>query len=368
MKITEIKVYQATMVVSRGGYSVSRGRVVKEVDDTVVLMETDAGITGLGESCPMGTDYLPAFPGGVRAGLEVLAPALIGEDPRCLARINQIMDEAFLGHPYIKSALDIACWDILGKHADMPLYDLLGGVLNEAPRARIGLSAAPPKEMAAMLDERQSQGYNHFSAKVGDDPDIDIERLNMIASALKPGQTIVADANRGWTVHGALRVVKGIQHVNNIYIEQPCDTYEECLQVRRAAPQPMILDECIDDVQSFMRAYADNAMDCVNIKTARHGGITKTKQLLDLCISLGIAVYIQDVWGSSISASVIAHLAHSTPERLFLGIWDPTGWNESDVATGGPQIREGRYYANKKPGLGVEPMMDVLGDPIAVYS
>ena len=179
--------------------------------------------------------------------------------------------------------------------------------------------------MARMLAERQAQGFNHFSAKVGDDPDADIERLNQICAALKPGQTVVADANRGWTVHGALRVCQGIGHLNSIYIEQPCDTYEECLLVRRAAPQPMILDECIDTIPSFMRAWCDKALDGVNVKTARHGGVSRTRQLRDLCNTLGISVYIQDVWGTAISASAIAHLAASTPPELFLGIWDPMG-------------------------------------------
>ena len=368
MKITGIIARQASIKVARGGYAVSRGRVVREVENTVLLVETDAGITGIGESCPMGTDYLPAFPGGVRAGLELIAPVLIGLDPREIARVNAAMDKVLLGHPYIKTGIDMACWDIAGKSADVPLYKLLGGMLNEGPRARIGLSAAPAEEMARMLAERQAQGYNHFSAKVGDDQDEDIERLGQITAALKPGQTIVADANRGWTVHGALRVCQGIAHVHNVYIEQPCDTYEECLLVRRAAPQPMILDECIDTIGSFIRAWNDKAMDCVNIKTARHGGISRTRQLRDLCTSLGVAVYIQDVWGSSISASAIAHLAASTPPGQFLGIWDPIGWNESDVATGGPEMRDGRYYASHRPGLGVEPMMDVLGDPVAVYA
>ena len=367
MKISRISVYQADITVARGGYAVSRGRIVREVDTTVVLIDTDAGTTGIGESCPMGTDYLPAFPGAVRAGIELIGPALLGADPRELSVVNRIMDTTLLGHPYVKNGIDMACWDILGKAAGVPLYKLLGGMLNEGPRARIGLSAAPADEMARMLAERQAQGFNHFSAKVGDDPDADIERLNQICAALKPGQTIVADANRGWTVHGALRVCQGIGHLNSIYIEQPCDTYEECLLVRRAAPQPMIIDECIDTISSFKRAWSDKALDGVNIKTARHGGVSRTRQLRDLCNTLGISVYIQDVWGTAISASAIAHLAASTPPELFLGIWDPMGWNESDVATGGPEMRNGRYFASDRPGLGVEPMMEILGEPVAIY-
>ena len=85
MKITRISVYQADITVARGGYAVSRGRIVREVDTTVVLIDTDADTTGIGESCPMGTDYLPAFPGAVRAGIELIGPALLGADPRELA-------------------------------------------------------------------------------------------------------------------------------------------------------------------------------------------------------------------------------------------------------------------------------------------
>ena len=143
MKITKISVYQADITVARGGYAVSRGRIVREVDTTVVLIDTDAGMTGIGESCPMGTDYLPAFPGGVRAGIELFGPVLLGVDPRELAVVSRIMDTALLGHPYVKNGIDMACWDILGKASGVPLYKLLGGMLNEGPRARIGLSAAP---------------------------------------------------------------------------------------------------------------------------------------------------------------------------------------------------------------------------------
>lgn len=367
MKIARVSVYQVDIALTGNGYSVSGGRIARSLDNTVVFIETDAGISGVGESVPMGNAYLPAFAGGVRAGLDVVAPSLVGMDPREALAINHAMDTALLGHPYVKTGLDMACWDIAGKAAQVPLYTLLGGKLNDSPRICIALSSASNKEMTKALEAYQEQGYVHFSAKVGNNPDEDIDGLRSMCSALQAQQTIVADANREWTAHDAIRVCQALAGVGKIYIEEPCRSYEECLMVRRSAPQPIILDECIDTIGAFLRGWEDKAMDCVNIKISRLGGITKTRQLRDLSATLGIALYIQCAWATSITAAAIAHLAHSTPERLFLGVWTPDGWNATDIASGAPEVRNGAYIASDRPGLGVKPDIAALGDPIAVY-
>ena len=114
-------------------YRLSGGRLrFESLDSTVVGVETDDGIVGWGEGCPWGATYLPAFGGGVRAGLEQIAPQLLGCDPRRVDVINGVMDAALPGHPYVKSALDIACWDILGKAAGLALCELLGGRVDAA--------------------------------------------------------------------------------------------------------------------------------------------------------------------------------------------------------------------------------------------
>jgi L-alanine-DL-glutamate epimerase-like enolase superfamily enzyme len=96
-----------------GGVKLAQS-LVKAIDCRIVNMETDTGIIGWGESVPWGINYLPAYPQGISSGMSLLAPMLIGENPLALTQINQIMDDNFTGHPYIKAALDMACWDILG--------------------------------------------------------------------------------------------------------------------------------------------------------------------------------------------------------------------------------------------------------------
>ena len=130
MKITKISIYQVDLPMKEGSYSWSN-QSFSAFDSTVVLIETDSGLTGAGETCPLGPSYLPAFAEGARAGLIKLANGLIGENPIELGKINDRMDELLKGHPYVKSAIDVACWDIFGKATNQPVYTLLGGLRQE---------------------------------------------------------------------------------------------------------------------------------------------------------------------------------------------------------------------------------------------
>jgi len=125
--ITKISVYPIELLLKEP-YRLSGGRLVDtKVDSTIVAVETNDGIIGWGEGCPWGARYLPAFSGGLRAGLDEVAPALLGQHPLQLDKVNQLMDATLSGHWYVKSAIDMACWDLLGKYAKQPLYVLLGG-------------------------------------------------------------------------------------------------------------------------------------------------------------------------------------------------------------------------------------------------
>lgn len=368
MKIERISVYRVESPLPFT-YRWSGGRSLSTLDDTIVRIDTDSGISGFGESCPWGTRYVPAFAEGVRAGLTLVAPGLIGMDPRCLQEINDQMDTALSGHPYVKHAIDVACWDILGKSADMPVYDLLGGRLTDKARARVGISEASPDEMVRHLEERIGQDYSHFSIKVGTDADQDIARLMALSRSLKAGQTMVADANGGWMLNEAMRVTQALRDASNIYIEQPCRTYHECLAVRRASSLPMILDECIMDITDVARAYADNACDVINIKASRVGGITRSRQIRDLSVSFGMALYIMDTGNTELGGAVTMHLAHSTPEKAMLGVWNTKDWRIVDMAKGAPVGEDGKVFIDGvRPGLGLTFDDAVLGDPVAVYS
>ena len=365
MHIRRILAYRVELPLHETTYKWSGGKSVTVFDSTIVRVETDDGLAGHGEVCPLGPFYLPAYADGVRAGLRELGPHLIGADPRQLGKLNRMMDAALKGHPYVKSGIDIACWDILGQSAGLPVCELLGGRYGEDVHLYRAISQESPDAMAGRVAEYRAQGYRRFQLKVGGDPDVDIDRIHAVAAKLQKGDRLVADANTGWTQHEAMRVAKGVRDVD-VYIEQPCLTYDECLSVRRHINHPFVLDETIDSLDVLLRAHADLAMDVVNLKISKLGGLTRTAQARDLCVSMGIGMTLEDSWGGDVTTAAIAHLAHSTPTELLFTTTDFNSYVTVSTAEGAPQRVNGRMAASKAPGLGVTPRMDVLGTPVVV--
>lgn len=363
MRIVGINVYRVDLPLHEGSYKWSGGRSVEVFDSTVVEVQTDAEINGYGEVCPLGPAYLPAYAAGARTGIAELAPHLIGVDPTELNLVNQTMDQSLRGHPYVKSALDMACWDILGKACGQPIATLMGGRYGEDFALYRAISQDTPERMAANVGKYRAEGYTKFQLKSGSDVETDIARIHAVAAQLQPGDVLVADANCGWTQHQAMCVAAGVRSVN-VYIEQPCLSYEECLVVRRHTDRPFILDEVIDDVTTVVRGYADQAMDVINLKISKVGGLTKARQIRDLCVSLGIAMTIEDTWGGDIVTAAIAHLAHSTPPEYLFSATDFNSYVTVSIATGAPERRAGKLAASSQPGLGIEPRREVLGEPV----
>lgn len=362
MKISKIKVWQVDLPLHEGDYKWSGGKSVTTFDSTVVGIETDQGVSGFGEVCPLGPVYLPSYAKGVRIGIEELGPSLIGENPLQLEKLNRRMDQVMKGHPYVKSALDMACWDLLGKATGLPVSALLGGAYGEDFVLYRAISQERPEEMAQKVADYRAEGYRRFQLKVGGDPDTDIERIRQVSLQLQPGDKLVADANTGWLRHEAMRVVHAIQDLD-VYVEQPCLRYEDCLSVRKHTDLPFVLDEVIDGIPEILRASHDLAMDVVNVKISKFGGLTRAKQARDLCVSLGIAMTLEDTWGGDIVTAAISHLAHSTPPEFLFTATDFNSYVTQPLAEGAPQRVKGRMASSENPGLGIDPMMDVLGTP-----
>ena len=362
MKIRRIAAYRMELPLHEGSYKWSGGKSVSVFDSTLVRVETDTGLVGHGEVCPLGAAYLPAYAEGVRAGIAVLAPHLLGEDPRELERLNRRMDSVMKGHPYVKSAIDMACWDILGQTSNLPVATLLGGRYGDDFLLYRAISQESPDEMARKVSGYRGEGYGRFQLKVGGSVEVDVERIRAVRSVLGREDVLVADANTGWLVHEAARVVRAVRDVD-VYIEQPCLSYEECLSVRERTDHPFVLDETIDGVGILLKAAADRAMDVVNIKISKFGGLTRARQARDLCVSLGIAMTIEDSWGGDVTTAAIAHLAHSTPPEFLFTATDFNSYVTVSTAEGAPQRRNGRMAAPTAPGLGTTPRPEFLRKP-----
>ncbi len=367
MKITRISVWQLAMPLNEP-YRLSGGRLkFEELDSTFVRIDTDEGLSGWGEACPWGHTYLPAHGPGVRAGIATLAASLLGEDPLALDHINRVMDVQLPGHPYVKSAIDMACWDILGQQSGLPLWKLFGGEAPHPVLVNSSISTGTPDEMLALINKAAARGYSVHSAKVGgNDIGRDIERIKAISTGLPAGHKVTLDVNRAWTPGVAIQVLNSVEARD--WVEQPCETLDQCAHVADRVTNPIMLDECMHSLQDHLEAWKINACEGVKVKPNRVGGLTRARQIRDFGVSVGWQMHIEDLGGSALADTAAIHLASSTPEANRLASWLCHDHLSVDPVPGqGARNDHGTTRPPPVPGLGVVADLDVLGEPEAVY-
>ncbi len=367
MQISKIVLYGLSMPLHRP-YRLSGGRLrFTELDSTFVRIETDTGLVGWGEGCPWGHTYLPAHGAGIRAAAEVLAPALIGLDPRRLEHVNRAMDLALPGHLYAKAPFDIACWDLLGKATGLGAVELLGGRFERPTPIASSISTDTPESMLVEIDEYRARGYRVHSAKIGADVHLDIERIRHLGAALRPGELIIYDVNRAWTPMQARQVMNAVHDFPAMF-EQPCETLDQCAAVRASTIHPISIDERLETLDDLRRIVDRGIGEIVNIKLNRVGGLTRARRLRDFCLASGISMLIMDTGGSVIADTAAQHLAQSTPPELRLATWLCQELVHPDPAPGrGSRNEAGCARAPPGTGLGVDPDPGALGEPVAVF-
>ena len=370
MKIIRVSLFQKTLNLSRP-YRLSGGRLVfTELDSTFVKLEADDGLVGWGEGCPWGHTYLPAHGPGIRAAAEFLAPAILGMDPHATARINAAMDAALPGHLYAKSAFDIACWDLFGKHAGMPLKALLGGAYAPPPIVSSTSTADSVEEMTAELEYWRDLGYFRHSVKIGGaDPELDIARIRAHEAMRRPGERIIYDANRSWTPAQAVTVMRAVADLPETAFEQPCETLDQCAQVRSRTFQPISLDERAETIPDVLRIAREGISDIINIKINRVGGLTKARVIRDIALNAGIQLLVMESGGSVVADTAAAHLAETVPPEWLVGTWLCHDLLADEVAAkdAGARNRDGTAPAPDLPGLGVVPESGLPEQPAAVW-
>ncbi len=365
MKITRLTLWDVPLT-SHLAYHMAGGKSCDTVTSVVLRIDTDAGISGWGEVCPI-PHYLPAYAEGVRPALEYLAPVLIGADPVGPEAVMTSADSWLQGHVYAKSALDIALWDITGKAAGLPLYTLMGGRQAADMALYHSISCIAPGDMARLAREAQATGIAQFQVKLGADDDwqADVARLRLVREAVGEGPSVYGDWNCGATRLDATRVGRAVA-AGDFMLEQPCATLEDCAAVRAATGLPMKIDENAHDTASLLRAHELGCMDAVALKLSKFGGLSATRRARDLCLHLGARLCVEDTWGSDVTTAALLHLAAATPGGRLLNTCDLSGYVAPRLAPQAPTRAGGRIAPPEGPGLGVEPDPDVLGQPVAV--
>jgi len=361
-RIARLRLWHVPLT-SHTAYYMADGKTCDTVETVVIALDTDAGLTGWGEVCPI-PHYLPAYARGVAPALQELAPVILGGDPVGAEALMARADACLPGHVYAKSALDIALWDITGQAASLPIHALMGGRRQETLPLYHSITCVEPDEMARIAREAKAQGITQFQAKLGASGDwqTDVERLSKVREAVGAGPLVYGDWNCGATTLDAIRVGRGVANLD-VMLEQPCATLEDCARVQSATGLPMKLDELAHDMASMLQAYRLGIMDAVALKLSKFGGLSATRRARDLCLHLGAKMCIECTWGSDIVTAAALHLGAATPPNRVLNVCDLSGYVRPRLAPDAPTRTAGRIAPPDGPGLGIIVDETCLGTP-----
>jgi len=367
VKIARITVYQVDLPLEHP-YWLSGGRLkFEKLDATFVKLDTDEGVVGWGEGTPWGHTYVPAHGPGIRAGIETMAPFIIGLDPRRVLDVERAMDLALPGHLYAKSPIDMACWDIAGQTAGLPIADLMGGGSRTPRPIASSVGAKTVEETREVIARYRARGYIAHSVKIGGDVARDIARIRDVEALKQPGDIILYDVNRGWTRAQALSVMSAVEDLN-VMVEQPCETLDDIAAIAGRHRTPVSVDESLVTLQDAARIARDGIAEVFGIKLNRVGGLTKAARMRDIALDHGIDMFVMATGGSVLADTEALHLAATIPDANCHAVWACQDMITVDVAGGrGPRNKDGQLHLPEAPGLGVHPDEQALGNPVAVY-
>jgi L-alanine-DL-glutamate epimerase-like enolase superfamily enzyme len=344
------------------------GKTCDIVDSVVLCLDTDEGLVGWGEVCPI-PHYLAAYANGVIPAVAEMAPVLINADPIGPEALMYKLDRHLIGHNYAKSAIDTALWDLTAKAANLPLYALLGGRQNKDMPLYHSITCVEPNEMARMAKEAYETGIRQFQVKLGaeDNWETDVARLTLVREAVGNGPLVYGDWNNNGTQLDCSRAARAVSHLD-IMLEAPCPTLEECAAVRAASNLPMKMDELAHDTASLLQAHQMGVMDAVALKLSKFGGLSAMRRARDLCMHLGARMCIEDTWGSDITTGALLHLAASTAPRNLLNTCDLSGYVGPRIDEDAPLRKNGRISPPSGIGLGISPNIEILGQHAASFN
>ncbi|MBB4826453.1 o-succinylbenzoate synthase [Sporosarcina luteola] len=351
MKITNIKIETLKLELHKP-LTVALGTIA-HVETLLVQIETDEGITGIGEGSPFEFVTGETLETSIKLAKQ-FKDLLIGENPLQIENIHTIMDKTIVGNTATKAAFDIALHDLLGKKMNAPLYQLLGGHSNSfMTDVTIGIDA--PEIMAKEAKERVDSGFSILKVKAGLNAEQDIEAMQLIREAVGDRIRIRMDANQGWTVPEAIRVLKAIEPLRIEAIEQPLPYWnvEGHAYIRNKVMTPIMADESVHSPQDALKIVKQDAADILNIKLMKSAGLYKAAQINHIAEAAGLTCMVGCMLESKIGITAGASLVAAKKNILDADL-DSFLYIKDTGIQGGISIQNGVITLPEKPGLGIE--------------
>jgi L-alanine-DL-glutamate epimerase-like enolase superfamily enzyme len=330
-------------------------------DNLFVRIRTNTGLEGWGESSPFRTIHGESQDTGFVVG-QYLAKAVLGKDPTKISDCILAMDRAIFGNASIKSAFDLALYDLASRDAGVPLFQFLGGKPGRNLFTDYTVSLGPPEKMASDAKTILDRGFQAIKVKLGGIPDEDVERMRQIRNAVGMEIPIRIDANQGWTAESAPELLRNLFQFNLQFCEEPIPRQEfmKLPGIRKNSPVPIMADESCCDPHDAERLISLNACDMLNVKLGKSGGIFKALKIIRLAENAGLPVQLGGFLESRLGFTAAAHLAHCSETIQFIDFDTPLMFSQDPVLGGIRYDEVGTVFLPEGNGLGAEVDPDYL--------
>lgn len=358
LSITSIEIYKSPIAL-KDPFKISLG-ILTHAENVIIKINTSNGLTGYGECSPfmtingesMDTCFVVA---------QYLANILKGKDALDIENCVVAMDSMIYANSSIKSAFDIALYDIAAQNAGLPLYAFLGGSKSKEIITDYTVSIDEPKKMAADAVKIKANGFQVIKVKLGQQQK-DVERIRLIREAVGMGIPIRIDANQGWDVAGTIRILNELAVYNIQHCEEPIPrwNYMELAAIRKQSPIKIMADESCCDHHDAKRLIDLNACDYFNVKLGKSGGIFKALKIIKLAEAEGIKIQLGGFLESRLAFTAAAHLALASDAIIFYDFDTPLMFEEDPVTGGITYNGSGVVSVPDTPGLGATIDADYL--------
>ncbi|WP_391118973.1 mandelate racemase/muconate lactonizing enzyme family protein [Psychrobacillus sp. L3] len=352
MKIKEIDIYAIRLpliepfIISYHTYD--------DMPSIIVKITTEDGLVGYGEAVADEHVTGETWESTYAMLKNTLAPLLIGKNPMEFERLHEMMDKAVYQAPAAKAALDIACYDVVGKKLGVPIYQLLGGRYHEKFPITHVLSIGTPEKMAEEAATRMKEGYSSFKMKVGTKVQDDVKRIQAVRAKVGDDIAIRVDVNQGWkNSANTIMAMRQLEQVGLDWLEQPvvADDFNGMVEVKEKTSTPLMMDEGLRGFRDMRELIEKQAAHKVNIKLMKCGGIYPAMKLAHMAEMAGIECQIGSMVESSIGSAAGFHVAFS--KKAFTSV-ELTGPLKFSKDVGNLHYDVPFIKLNERAGLGID--------------
>ncbi|MEI4771547.1 dipeptide epimerase [Psychrobacillus sp. FJAT-51614] len=325
-----------------------------DMPSIIVKLTTEEGLVGYGEAVADEHVTGETWESTYALLKNTLAPLLIGKNPMEFERVHEMMDKAVYNAPAAKAAIDIACYDVVGKKLGVPVYQLLGGRYHEKFPITHVLSIGTPESMAEDAEKRMKEGYSSFKMKVGTEVQADVKRIQAVRNTVGDEIAIRVDVNQGWkNSANTITAMRQLENTGLDWLEQPvvADDFNGMVEIKGKTSTPLMMDEGLRGFRDMRELIEKKAAHKVNIKLMKCGGIYPAMKLAHMAEMAGIECQIGSMVESSIGSAAGFHVAFS--KKAFTSV-ELTGPLKFSKDVGNLHYDVPFIKLNERPGLGID--------------